>query len=143
MHRIIGNAILLSVVACGGRPPPFPDVAGIYNMTASCDGQTEKECHFTGTLTLNQSARTIETLSGTLSLVGMFSGETFSFSTAPLSQTQTSTSGVISFLVRNPAGTWWTFTGQKSGSGIINGRHSALGQPGEPTVSGSWQASKQ
>jgi hypothetical protein len=141
--RALGCATLLSVsmLGCGGDSngpdEAFPDAAGVYNVTGSFDDLSSSVAHFEGTLTLTQASRESGTLGGSAAYLATIGDDVFNLTDDAIDGAAISPTGVISFTLADPSGTW-TFTGTLSGTAIISGRHTISG--GSSSYSGPWSA---
>jgi hypothetical protein len=132
------------VASCGGDSPnepepPFPDVAGVYEISGGFDGIPSTNASFTGTLELTQASRASGALGGTVAIVATLAGDVFNVADDDVSPANVSPGGVISFTAADPSGTW-TFTGTLSGNTISQGRHTI--SDGTQSFSGSWQGTR-
>jgi hypothetical protein len=141
--RALMCATLLSVglLGCGGDSSGpdevFPDAAGVYNVTGSFDDLPSSVAHFEGTLTLTQASRESGTLGGSAAYLATIGDDVFNLTDDAINGAAISPTGVISYSLVDPSGTW-TFTGTLSGTTIINGRHTISG--GSSSYSGGWSA---
>jgi hypothetical protein len=141
--RALVCATLLSVslLGCGGDSngpdEAFPDAAGVYNVTGSFDDLPSSVAHFEGTLTITQASRETGTLGGSAAYLATIGGDVFNLADDAINGAAISPTGVISFTLVDPSGSW-TFTGTLSGTTIIDGRHTI--SDGSSSYSGAWSA---
>lgn len=138
--------VLLAVAfagACGGDSSgpndPFPNVAGVYNVSGSFDGLSSSIAHFEGTLTITQASRASGALGGSAAILATINGDVFNVSDNAIDAATVSPSGVIAYTLVDPSGSW-TFSGSLSGTAIVNGRHTITS--GSSSFSGPWNATR-
>lgn len=138
MRSSLVASSLIVAAACGGgdvtAPQPFPDVAGVYNVTGGFDNVPSSQASFAGTLTLTQATRQASTLGGTFAITATINGQVLS-GTLSLQQASVSPAGVVTFVLNEGGNETWTFTGTLAGK-VISGRHTLT--DGTTTLSGSW-----
>jgi len=134
----------LALLACGGDgsnepEPPFPDAAGVYELSGSFDDIPVSEASFEGTLELTQASQASGDLEGSATILAEIGSEIFAVSDDDLADANVSPSGVISFTMADPSGSW-TFSGTLSDNTITDGRHTL--SAGDQSFSGDWQATR-
>lgn len=139
-----GLLLALSLLpACGGDSTepedPFPDAAGVYQVSGGFDGLPSNVGSFSGTLEITQATRSSGTLQGSAAILATIDGDVFNLNDPVLDGANVSPAGVLSFTIADNSGTW-TFTGTLSGNTITSGRHT-LSAGGE-SISGNWQGSR-
>jgi hypothetical protein len=139
-----GLLLALSLLpACGGDSTepeePFPDAAGVYQVSGGFDGIPSSVGSFSGTLEITQATRSSGTLQGSAAILATIDDNVFNINDPVLSGANVSPAGVLSFTMADNSGTW-TFTGTLSGNTITAGRHT-LSAGGE-SLSGNWQGSR-
>jgi hypothetical protein len=143
MRLALGGVLLTTALfGCGGGDSnepedPFPDVAGLYEVSGTFDDLPANVAFFDGTLTLTQASQATGDLQGTLSVLVTIDDEIFNIVDNALTPASVSPSGVIAFTAADASGTW-TFSGTASGSSITDGRHTLTA--GSNSFSGAWQA---
>ncbi|HUF36198.1 MAG TPA: hypothetical protein VMN37_09620 [Gemmatimonadales bacterium] len=142
MRGVLFSFALLT--ACGGSDanepePPFPDVAGVYDVSGGFDGIPTSVGSFAGTLELTQASRSSGTLQGSAAILATIDGSVFNVGDASLANANVSPAGVLSFTMADNSGTW-TFSGTYSSGTIGQGRHT-LSSGGE-SLSGNWQGTR-
>jgi hypothetical protein len=134
---------LLALAACGGdsNEPnnPFPDAAGVYNVSGSFDDIPSSDAHFEGTLTLTQATRETGALAGSAAILATVGTDIFNLNDPTLDAAAVSTNGVIQYTMSN-GGSTWTFSGTLSGNSITGGRHTL--SDGSQSLSGAWTANR-
>jgi hypothetical protein len=142
-HGVFYLLAVALVANCGGDSnepeDPFPDAAGVYEISGGFDGIPSSDASFTGTLELTQASRASGALGGSAAILAEISGEVSNITDDALSSANVSPSGVITFTATDPSGTW-TFTGTLSGNTISQGRHTI--SSGDVSISGSWQGTR-
>jgi hypothetical protein len=139
--RALVCATLLSagLLGCGGDSSgpdaPFPDAAGVYNVTGSFDDLPTSVAHFEGTLTLTQASRESGVLGGSAAYLATIGDDVFNLTDDAIDEATISPTGAISYTLADPSGSW-TFTGTLSGTTIIDGRHTI--SDGSASYSGVW-----
>ena len=144
--RLALSGVLLTLAllpACGGGDSnepedPFPDAAGVYQVTGGFDDLPSNVGSFTGTLEITQASRSSGTLGGSAAILATIDGQVFNISDPALDDANVSPSGVVSFTIVQ--GGTWTFSGTLAGNSITTGRHT-LSAGGE-SFSGNWQANR-
>ncbi len=139
--RTLAAVLAALTLACGGDStepePPFPAVAGVYNVTGrfnNLPGNT-----FSGTLSLTQASRDAGSLTGSIALVLHSQEGVFAISSETLSAASVSTTGVLWFAIPGAIANW-TFTGTKGPTGISSGQH--ILSDGTNHLSGTWEATE-
>jgi hypothetical protein len=116
---------LALLTACGGDSnepeDPFPDAAGVYQVSGGFDDIPSNVGSFQGTLELTQASRSSGTLQGSAAILATLEGDVFNLSDPALANANVSPSGVLSFTMAG-AGATWTFSGTLSGTTITTGR---------------------
>jgi hypothetical protein len=145
-HALSGVLVPLALLttACGGGDSnepedPFPDAAGVYQISGGFDGIPSNVGSFQGTLEITQASRSSGTLQGSAAIVATLDGDVFNLSDPALANANVSPSGVLTFTMADASGTW-TFSGTLSGNTISGGRHTL--SAGSESISGSWQGSR-
>ena len=139
-----GLLLALSLLpACGGDSnepeEPFPDAAGVYQISGGFDGIPSNVGSFSGTLEITQATRSSGTLQGSATILATIGGDVFNLSDPVLGGANVSPAGVLSFTIADNSGTW-TFSGTLAGNAITSARHT-LSAGGE-SLSGDWQGSR-
>jgi hypothetical protein len=129
------------LMACGGGDAnepedPFPDAAGVYEISGGFDDLPTSIGSFEGTLELTQATRASGALQGSAAILATLDGDVFNLNDASLTSANVSPSGVITFTMGDNS-TTWTFSGTLSGASIGQGRHTLSG--GGESLSGNWQ----
>jgi hypothetical protein len=145
--RLALSGVLLTLAllpACGGGDSnepedPFPDAAGVYQVSGGFDGLPSNVGSFTGTLEITQATRSSGTLQASAAILATIDGDVFNISDPALANANVSPSGVLSFTIVG-AGATWTFSGTLSGSTISGGRHTL--SDGVQSLSGNWQGNR-
>jgi hypothetical protein len=145
--RLALSGVLLALAvlpACGGGDStepedPFPDAAGVYQVSGGFDGIPSNVGSFSGTLEITQASRSSGTLQGSAAILATIDGNVFNLNDPVLDGANVSPAGVLSFTMADNSGTW-TFTGTLSGNTITGGRHTLSG--GTESISGNWQGSR-
>jgi hypothetical protein len=120
--RFALSAVLLPLAlltACGGDSnepeDPFPDAAGVYQVSGGFDDIPSNVGSFQGTLELTQASRSSGTLQGSAALLATLDGDVFNLSDPALANANVSPSGVLTFTM-DGGGATWTFSGTLSGA---------------------------
>jgi hypothetical protein len=142
LRGVLFSCALLT--ACGGGDAnepedPFPDAAGVYEMSGGFDGIPTSVGSFEGTLELTQASRSSGTLQGSASILATLDGDVFNLADDILANANVSPSGVLTFTMGNASATW-AFSGTLSGTSLTQGRHTL--SDGIQTLSGNWQGSR-
>jgi hypothetical protein len=145
--RLAPSGVLLTLAllpACGGGDSnepedPFPDAAGVYQISGGFDGLPSSVGSFSGTLEITQATRSSGTLQGSAAILATIDGDVINLSDPALDGANVSPTGALSFTMADNSGTW-TFTGTLSGNTVTGGRHT-LAAGGE-SISGNWQGSR-
>ncbi len=144
--RLALSGVLLPLTlltACGGDSnepeDPFPDAAGVYQVSGGFDDIPSNVGSFQGTLELTQASRSSGTLQGSAAIVATLEGDVFNLSDPAIASANVSPSGVLSFTMVGAAATW-TFSGTLSGTTITAGRHTL--SDGVQSFSGNWQGNR-
>ena len=141
---VLAGFVLLSA-ACGGDStgpddddPPFPAVAGTYNLTATFDELPPADANVTGSIIINQPSREVGNLTGTaditLEIVGDVSHQVFTISSATVTP-----AGTVSFTLTEASDATWTFSGTVTGT-TWSGRHTL--SDGVDSFSGDFTATR-
>jgi hypothetical protein len=138
-----GVLLLALLTACGGDSnepeDPFPDAAGVYQVSGGFDDIPSNVGSFQGTLELTQASRSSGTLQGSAAILATLEGDVFNLSDPGLANANVSPPGVLSFTMVE-AGATWTFSGTLSGTTITTGRHTL--SDGVQSFSGNWQGNR-
>ena len=144
--RLALSGVLLPLTlltACGGDSnepeDPFPDAAGVYQVSGGFDDIPSNVGSFQGTLELTQASRSSGTLQGSAAIVATLEDDVFNLSDPAIASANVSPSGVLSFTMVGAAATW-TFSGTLSGTTITAGRHTL--SDGVQSFSGNWQGNR-
>ncbi len=145
-HALSGVLLAFALLAsaCGGGDSnepedPFPDAAGVYQISGGFDGIPSNVGSFSGTLEITQATRSSGTLQGTAAILATIDGDVFNLSDPVLDGANVSPTGALSFTMADNSGTW-TFTGTLSGNTISGGRHTL--SAGSESISGNWQGTR-
>ena len=140
-----GLLLALSLLpACGGGDSnapedPFPDAAGVYQVSGGFDGIPSSIGSFSGTLEITQASRSSGTLQGSAAILATIDGNVININDPVLDGANVSPAGVLSFTLADNSGTW-TFTGILSGNAVTGGRHTI--SAGGESLSGNWQGAR-
>jgi hypothetical protein len=142
MRRLALLAVAVTLVACGDStaPPPFPAVAGTYNIELTFDGLPTSLAFGSGTITVVQPTRQDGALSGSSNITATAGSSTThltAFHTASVTE-----SGAIRFRINDPgAAGLWGFDGTVTNGGAkMSGTHALATSSGGGT--GTWTATR-
>ena len=137
-----GLILAAFLLGCGGDSnepePPFPDAAGVYEMSGGFDDIPSADGSFTGTLELTQASRESGALAGSAAILVDLGGDVFNITDDDLGGATVSPSGTVTFTLGD-LGATWTFTGTLTASAITAGRHTLSG---DVSISGDWRADR-
>jgi hypothetical protein len=131
--------VLWSVACDSTAPPPFPAVAGTYDITVQFDAFPPSAARGNGSISFDQPTREEGALTGTANIqlvVGTSSGTVTTVSNAAVDK-----DGSITFRLGTSAtgGTFWGFDGDVKGRSL-SGTHILAGSTSSFT--GTWTATR-